>query len=78
MPIKPLSSDEISPLHGVPITIKENTDQAGRATNHEVLDFEDRFAEDDSPLVKNLLNAGAIPLRSHQFARVCLALSYRK
>jgi len=61
MPIKPLSSDEISPLHGVPITIKENTDQAGRATNHEVLDFEDRFAEDDSPLVKNLLNAGATP-----------------
>jgi Asp-tRNA(Asn)/Glu-tRNA(Gln) amidotransferase A subunit family amidase len=44
-----------------PITIKENTDQAGRATNHEVLDFEDRFAEDDSPLVKNLLNAGATP-----------------
>ena len=61
MPIKPLSSDEIGPLHSVPITIKENTDQAGRATNHGVLDFEDRFAEDDSPLVKNLLNAGATP-----------------
>lgn len=53
---------EIGPLHGVPVTIKENTDQAGHATSHGILDFKDKFAEENSPLVKNLLNAGAIPL----------------
>jgi amidase len=56
------TSNDVGPLHGVPITIKENTDQLSRATSHGVLDFEDRFSSDDSPLVKKLINAGAIPL----------------
>ena len=52
---------DVGPMHGVPITIKENHDQAGRATSHGVLDLKNRVAEDDSPLVQNLLNAGGIP-----------------
>ena len=53
---------EIGLLHGVPITIKENTDQKGCATSHGILDFKDQLSKEDSPLVKNLIEAGAIPL----------------
>ena len=48
------------PLHGVPITIKENVDQAGLATPNGVTAFKGIIAPDDSPVVRNLKNAGAI------------------
>lgn len=48
------------PLHGVPVTIKENVDQKGYATPNGVVGFKDIIAPDDSPVVKNLLDAGAI------------------
>ena len=51
---------QLPPLFGVPITIKENVDQKGRATPNGVLALKDLIAPDDSPLVKNLLAAGAI------------------
>lgn len=47
-------------LHGVPITIKENIDQAGKPTPNGVPAFEQILAPDDSPLVRHLKNAGAI------------------
>lgn len=50
----------IGPLHGVPITIKENHDQAGQATTNGLPAFENNIAENDSPLVTNLRRAGAI------------------
>jgi len=53
-------SGPVGPLHGVPITIKENVDQKGRATPNGVTAFKDVIAPDDAPLVKNLQNAGAI------------------
>jgi len=56
------NGQDVGPLHGVPITIKENVDQIGQATSHGVLDFKDNHSTEDSPLVKNLLGAGAIPL----------------
>lgn len=56
------TSNDIGPLHGVPITIKENTDQLSRATSHGVLGFKGRFSGDDSPLVISLLSAGIITL----------------
>ena len=50
----------LGPLHGVPVTIKENVDQAGRATPNGVTAFKDVIAPADAPLVSNLRAAGAI------------------
>ncbi len=50
----------IGPLHGVPVTIKENVDQKDRATPNGVTAFKDVIAPDDSPIVRNFTNAGAI------------------
>ena len=47
-------------LHGVPVTIKENVDQAGQATTNGVPGFADVVAKEDSPVVANLRKAGAI------------------
>ena len=48
------------PLHGVPITIKINVDQKGHATSNGVPAFRDLIAPQDAPLVRNLLEAGAV------------------
>jgi len=50
----------IGPLHGVPVTIKENIDVAGQATPNGVPAFADLIASEDAPLVRNLRHAGAI------------------
>lgn len=52
----------LGPLHGVPVTIKENVDQRGHATSNGVRDFEELYGTEDAPLVQNLRQAGAIPL----------------
>src|SRR6476661_1807312 len=52
--------DALGPLHGVPVTIKENVDQAGCATTNGVVAFRDLVAREDSPIVANLRRAGAI------------------
>ena len=54
------SRQPLGPLHGVPITVKENVDQAGQATTNGVAAFADVIAEYDSPVVANLKKAGAI------------------
>ena len=51
---------EVGPLHGVPVTIKENVDQEGKPTPNGVRAFEQIIAPADAPLVTNLRNAGAI------------------
>jgi amidase len=48
------------PLHGVPITIKENVDQQGKPTPNGIPALAKLIAPDDAPLVRNLKNAGAI------------------
>lgn len=48
------------PLHGVPVTIKINVDQAGQATSNGVPAFKDIISTDDAPVVRNLKRAGAI------------------
>lgn len=53
---------DIGPLHGVPVTIKENVDQQSYATSNGVRDFADLIANEDAPLVSNLKAAGAIPM----------------
>src|SRR5205823_9842212 len=47
-------------LHGVPITIKVNTDQAGCPTDNGVVAFRDNIAATDSPVVANFKRAGAV------------------
>lgn len=54
------SSGPIGLLHGVPVTVKENIDQKGCATPNGVSAFRDVIAPDDSPVVRNLKQAGAI------------------
>jgi amidase len=53
-------SGPIGPLHGVPVTIKENVDQKGCTTPNGVEAYANIVAPDDAPLVKNLKAAGAI------------------
>ncbi|MCR9125510.1 MAG: amidase family protein [Rhodobacteraceae bacterium] len=48
------------PLHGVTATIKVNVDQVGAATTNGLTALKDLIATDDAPLVRNLLNAGAV------------------
>ncbi|MFO1303392.1 MAG: amidase family protein [Burkholderiales bacterium] len=50
----------VGPLHGVPVTTKENVDQAGCATTNGVVAYRDLVARTDSPVVANLRKAGAI------------------
>jgi amidase len=54
------AGDTTGPLHGVPITIKVNIDQAGHATTNGVAALKDAIAEADAPIVANLKAAGAV------------------
>jgi amidase len=47
-------------LHGVPVTVKENVDQAGCATTNGVVAYRDAIASEDSPPVANWKKAGAV------------------
>ena len=53
---------DLPPLHGVPITIKENVDFEGRPNPNGVPAQMSIIAPSDSPVVRNLKKAGAIVL----------------
>ena len=50
------------PLHGVPVLVKENVDCKGQANLNGVEANRKYVAPDDSPVVRNLRKAGAIPI----------------
>jgi amidase len=52
--------EDRGPLHGIPVTIKENVDVAGTPTPNGVAALEGVIAPDDAPVVRNLRAAGAI------------------
>ena len=52
--------DDVGPLAGVPVTVKVNVDQAGYATTNGVKLQRDLVAKTNSPVVDNLLKAGAV------------------
>ena len=52
--------EPLGPLHGVPVTIKENVDQTDAATANGVVAFKDLIATSDSPPVANWKRAGAV------------------
>ncbi|MEO8247877.1 MAG: amidase family protein [Burkholderiales bacterium] len=52
--------EDPGPLSGVPVTVKVNLDQAGFATTNGLTLQKDQIANDHSPVVDNLLNAGAV------------------
>lgn len=52
----------IGPLHGVPITIKDNIDVAGSPTSKGVVGLQHALAKRDAPIVALLKRAGAIVL----------------
>ena len=50
----------LGPLHGVPVTIKENIDQTGLPNTNGLPAMADNIAPADSPVAANLKRAGAI------------------
>lgn len=53
---------DLGPLHGVPVSIKINTDQRGHATSNGVPALAHRAAQGDAACVTALRAAGAVPL----------------
>ncbi len=56
------AGDVIGPLHGVPITVKENIDLAGSATTQGVVAFAEAIPPIDAPVTERMKAAGAIPI----------------
>jgi amidase len=54
------AGEPLGPLHGVPVTTKINSDQAGCPTDNGVVSYRDLIASEDSPQVGSLRRAGAI------------------
>jgi amidase len=54
--------EAIGPLHGIPVTVKENVDVAGSATTQGVVGLRHNAPDIDAPHIAQLRRAGAIPL----------------
>ncbi|HAP75153.1 MAG TPA: indole acetimide hydrolase, partial [Acidimicrobiaceae bacterium] len=52
------AGERLGPLHGVPITVKENIDQAGLPTTQAVAALADAVAPIDAPIVARMRLAG--------------------
>ena len=67
-----LRGDPLGPLHGVPITIKEQFLVEGTATTFGLPSQKHHRAEEDGPLVKRLRDAGAIILGKTNVSQMLL------
>jgi len=56
------AGEALGPLHGVPITVKENIDMVGLATTNGVKAMAGAIAQVNAPVVERMLAAGAIPI----------------
>ena len=56
------AGEDLGPLHGVPMTIKENVDLAGSPTTSGVPALAEAVPLKDAPSIGHLKNAGAIPI----------------
>ena len=56
------AGDALGPLHGVPITVKENIDLVGSATTQGVVAMADALPPENAPVTERMLAAGAIPI----------------
>ena len=56
------AGEPTGPLHGVPVTLKENIDLAGHPTTLGAVALADANAVSDEPIVERLKAAGAVPL----------------
>ncbi len=54
------SGGELGPLHGVPVTVKINVDVEGKPNSNGIPAFKNNIAPGNSPVVQNLLDAGAV------------------
>jgi amidase len=54
--------DELPPLHGVPVTVKENLDVVGSPTTQGAVALAQAYPDRDAPTVERLRAAGAIPI----------------
>jgi amidase len=53
---------KLGPLHGVPFTIKDNLDQAGKPNTNGLAENKTAVSRLDAPVVERMKAAGAIPL----------------
>lgn len=56
------AGEPLGPLHGVPITVKENIDMVGLPTTNAVVPLANAVASCDAPVVERMRAAGAIPI----------------
>ena len=53
---------KLGPLHGVPVTVKENIDLAGTPTTQSIVILADAISPTDAPVVERVRAAGGIPI----------------
>jgi len=56
------SNRDVGPLHGVPMTVKENIDLIGSATTHGIVALKDAYPVETASHIAQLKNAGVIPI----------------
>ncbi len=69
------SGEEIGPLHGVPMTVKENLDLVGSPTTQGMPAFADAMPTQDAPAVERMRRAGAIPIGRTNLPEMGLRIS---